>query len=58
MILRLIDNAPNILLPVLAAYCNLTGINGTILIGGPIPRRRGQVNVYGYVQSVHAFGVD
>lgn len=46
---RLIENLPNIFQPVIRTYGELTGLNVTLLVGGPIPLRKGQVNVYGYV---------
>ena len=46
---RVLDSLPNLLGPVIQIIGEAVGMHISVLIGGPEPQKKGQLNMVGYV---------
>ena len=49
---RVLDSLPNLLGPVIQIIGEAVGMHISVLIGGPEPQKKGQLNMVGYVSFI------
>ena len=53
MLFRVLDGLPNLLGPLIQVIGEATSMHLSVLIGGPEPKKKGQLNMIGYILFRH-----